>query len=503
MVFKNPYGYLIKHFKIIHLILTGIYIFLTMQVSGVLGFYNNFLLGTVGKIDAVNYVNNYYMIAVILSIIICIVIYALLRYKKKPRVLYLGLIGFSLIIALIINLVYGGLEKISVSVLDIKTLRLYRDLLRILVVFQYGSVLIVLVRGLGFDIKKFNFVADLQELNMDVTDEEEVELTLGSTNSLQRKFHRRVRELKYYYLENKVFILIILGVVLICGAGAWFINDEVVNKVYLEGESFNTDEFSFRVLDSFVTNKDYNNKVIGKENDSFVVVRMNVTPNYGKKSLNLANLILKTNYNSYSSDSYYGARFVDLGVAYRSQEVSGDYLFIFKVKAEDIKDKMQLFYTEERVVELSPVMLDSTSGDVINYKLGDVIDFSSSVLGGGSFKIDAFEVASSFPYSYNYEISGENFSGQYSIMSSRGGVLNLKIASSFVGDLNNYSFLSRYGVLKYKVNDIEYVVEKFDDKTPGNYKEGLYLAVDKRMLEAQEIWLDISIRDKQYVYKLK
>ena len=45
----------------------------------------------------------------------------------------------------------------------------------------------VLVRGLGFDIKKFNFVKDLHELDIDVTDEEEVELTLGNTNVAKRK----------------------------------------------------------------------------------------------------------------------------------------------------------------------------------------------------------------------------------------------------------------------------------------------------------------------------
>ena len=209
MVFKKPYGFLIKHFKLIHLILTGLFIYLLIKVNSVLTYYNSFILGTVGKLEAIRYVTNYYLIAVILSIVICAVMYILLKYKKKPRVLYVILIVFVLLVVFMMQLAYSGLNTIYIGVLDAKTLRLYRDLLRITVLMQYISVGLVLVRGLGFDIKKFNFVKDLEELDIDVTDEEEVELTLGSTNSLQRKINRKIREFKYYYLENKVFIHII------------------------------------------------------------------------------------------------------------------------------------------------------------------------------------------------------------------------------------------------------------------------------------------------------
>ena len=35
--------------------------------------------------------------------------------------------------------------------------------------------------------------------------DEEVELTVGGMENIDRKVHRNIRELKYYYLENKVF----------------------------------------------------------------------------------------------------------------------------------------------------------------------------------------------------------------------------------------------------------------------------------------------------------
>lgn len=504
MVFKKPYGFLIKHFKLIHLILTGLYIYLTMKVNSLLGYYNDYILGTVGKLDAIGYVTNYYMIAVVLSIIICIIVYALLRYKKKPRVLYLGLIGFVIIVALMINLVYGGLETIYFSVLDVKTMRFYRDLLRILVVFQYISIGFVLVRALGFDIKKFNFVQDLQELKLDVSDEEEVELTLGSTNSLQRKINRRIREFKYYYLENKIFIHVILIGLLIFGISSYVFKEEVIDKEYEQGESFATDEFHFRVLNTFVTKKDYNNQLIGGEDDSFVVVRMTVTSNGDKKELNTGNLVLVVNYNSYTCSGYYGARFIDLGTAYKGQKIGGvyTYLFIYQVNKTDVDKKMKIVYAGDRTVNLKPEMLDEVE-DVEKYKIGDNIDLSKSSFESGNLKIKKFELAETFSYSYDYEIEGKTYTSQYVISSLKGAILKLKINSAYPSGLDDYTFLDTYAVLKYKIGDEEYSIKAFDDKTPGNEKKELYLAVDKKMLEAQEIWLDIKIRNKHYVYTIK
>ena len=506
MIFRKPYGFLIKHFKLIHLILTGLFIYLTIKVNGMLDYYNNFERGISSKLDAISYVTDDYLVAVVASIVICIISYILLMYKKKPRMLYLVLIGFVLVVAVVINISYGGLQTIYTSVLDKKTIRLYRDLLKILVVFQYISILPVLVRGLGFDIKKFNFVKDMQELNLDMSDEEEVELTLGDTNSTQRKFNRRIRELKYYFIENKVFISIIIVIALIIGASSLYVSEEVINKVYNEGEVFSSSDFQFRVDKTYITTKGSDGDNISGENYSFVVVKMLAASNSGKKEINVANLILEVNNNSYASGGYNGIKLNDLGVIYRNKAFSGakTYLFVFKVCKEDIlaKGGMRLVYAGDKEVNLNPIMLDEV-GEVSTYKIGEVLDLSKTILGSGSFKIDSYELATSFPYSYNYEIGGESFNGQYDISSIKGGILNLRISSSYSKVSEAYEFLDTYAVLKYKAGDTEYEVKNLDNKTPGNYNEGLYLAVDKRMIEADSIWFDIVIRNRHYIYTVK
>lgn len=504
MVFKKPYGFLIKHFKLIHLILTGLFIYLTKYVSDILNFYNAFRAGSAGKLEAELYLNSNYMIAVILSIIICIIVYALLRYKDKPRILYIGLIAFVIGISVMINMVQGGLETILFGVLDSKTLLLYRDLLRILIFFQYISVAVVLVRGLGFDIKKFNFVKDLQELDIDITDEEEVELTLGNTNAVKRKLHRRWREFKYYYLENKAFILVIVGFLLIFSVGGFIINKEVINKVYEQGERFSSDEFSFNVINSYVTRTSYNNEVILDDDYYFVIADISIASNNQKRTFNKANLLLEVNNNIYKSENYYGDRFMDLGIPYRGQKISNayKYLFIYQVPSSEINKNMQLVYAGDLKVNLRPITLDNVKKDK-NYKLGEKIDFSSSTFRSGNLVISNVLIGEKFDYPYQYEIDGQTFNSKYTISSVQGVILKLDISSEYPLGLNNYTFLDTYAKLKYKVDGKEYENRAFDNKTPSSYNDGIYVAVDKNMAKATEIWFEIQIRNEKYIYKIK
>lgn len=504
MVFKRPYGFLIRHFKLIHLILTGLFIYLLKYVNDILGFYNDFRAGIASKVDAELYLNNGYVLPVVLSIVICVVVYLLLKYKDKPRFLYIVLIGFVLGVSIMINIVQGGLEVILYEVIDTKTLLLYRDLLKILIVFQYISIGMVLVRGLGFDIKKFNFVKDLHELDIDVTDEEEVELTLGNTNVAKRKLHRRLREFKYYYIENKTFILIVVGIILLFSIVGFVINFEFINKVYDQGESFSSEQFGFRLMNSYITRTSYNNEVLLDDEYYFVIADMNLFSRGEKKVFNKANLILYIGDNSYRSENYTGDKFMDLGTIYRKQKVGSDssYLFVYKVPSSEANKRMRLVYAGDLKVNLKPVMLDKNNKSK-NYKVGDKIDLSKTTFGSGSITISNVEIGESFEYPYQYEIGGKIYDSKYTINSSQGSILKLDISSKYPFGLDDYTFLDTYGTLKYKVDDKEYKVKSFINKTPVSHQEGIYVSVDKNIVDATDIWFDIQIRSERYIYKIK
>lgn len=504
MILKKPYGFLIKNFKLIHLILTGIYIYLAVKVNNILHYYNGFIAGTASKIDARNYITSYYIIGIILSIIICLIVYALMKYKKKPRILYLILIVFSLITVFIIQYSYVGLNTIYISVLNSKSLLLYRDLLRIMIVSQYIVIAIVLVRGLGFDIKKFNFVQDLQELGIDVTDDEEVEFSLGGSQHLVRKFNRNLREIKYYYFENKIFILIIIGVILFFGLGTFIFDKEVVNKVYNQNEFVSTDNFQFNVLNSYISNKDYKNNIIMGNDTSFVIVKINLSSKGEKRKFNTSNLILEVDDNSYTCEKRYSTRFSDIGITYKDDKIGNNatYLFVYNVSNEDLEKNMKLVYANDKRVELNPVWLDK-SNESDDYRLGEEVNLSNSIFRTGIFKVSFFEINDNFSYPYEYEINGQSYTYQLTISSVRKTIMHLKLENIYPKGIDNLSFFDNYVKIKYKNDDVEYEVKSFDNNTPDGYKDGVYLAVDKDLLEATNIWLEIKIRNKVYKYILK
>ena len=67
---------------------------------------------------------------------------------------------------------------------------------------------------------------------------------------------------------------------------------------------------------------------------------------------------------------------------------------------------------------------------------------------------------------------------------------------------NNFSFLNTYATLKYKIGDAEYT-SSFTDKTPTSYNDGVYLAVDSKVMDADKVWFDIVLRNKRYFYSIK
>ena len=256
MILKKPYAFLIKNFKLIHAILTALYIYLAFFVSGLLNFYNGFINGSIGKLNAVNYLSNIPYIVIVASIIVCLILFILMKYKKKPKFLYLLLILIYIVDLVIILIATNGMMTIYNNVLETKTVLLYRDLLRIILIFQYGTIVLTTIRAIGFDIKKFNFSEDIGNLNIDVTDDEEVELTMGfNQHKFTQKLNRKIRELKYYYAENKLFVLISLAVIILLGLSTITIDKTIVNKVYKQNETFSSDNFDMQITNSYIISK--------------------------------------------------------------------------------------------------------------------------------------------------------------------------------------------------------------------------------------------------------
>lgn len=360
MILRRPYAFLIKYFRIIHLILFGLYAYITYKANNILSFFKDYINNN-GNIDIVSseYLGYFIFVSIILIIGISIIIYFLMRYKKKPRLFYIILICVSFISCILFIYLYGNIRELETSVLSGRSIRLFRDISRIHFWGLFITCIPILIRGLGFDIKKFNFNGDLQELKLEAKDSEEVEVNIDlSSDGIKRTGRKIGREFKYYYLENKFVINIILGIIGIILFFAFPFNMFVVNRNLNEGEILGTSGFNIRVDESYVSNR---NRI--SKNNSYIILKVSIKGKDNKYILDLDKFVLSSKDNNYIPSLKYYYYFTDVGKGYRNNVLNTseyeEYILIYNINSSDIEEKLTFNYLgSDREFKLSPKELD-------------------------------------------------------------------------------------------------------------------------------------------------
>lgn len=339
MVFRKPYGFLIKHFRLIHLIITGILVFLVSCNNEIYSYLNSCIDDSVNRYNALDYINNGIFVYIAIGIFLFFVIYLLFKYKDKPRNLYLfSIIGY-VIVAIFMFILFGYFSELPSIVIDQKVIRGYRDIMMITLGFQYLIIVIMFIRGLGFDIKKFNFGKDIQELNLSDEDAEEVEVDVNiDTTNVMREVRKKRRELGYFFQEYKIFILGIFAIILVIVGFNIYNKFKDVFKVYNQNEVVGNLNFVT------VKNSYYNMD----ENKNYVIVGFDVF-RYGKKEkLNVTNMVLVVDGEEYLPNKNICYKFNDLGNCYKKQYVTDNissYIITYEVDSLNSK-KTYLLYKE-------------------------------------------------------------------------------------------------------------------------------------------------------------
>lgn len=339
MVLRKPYAFLIKHFRLIHLILTGLLTFLVIQFGRIHTFLNKVIDNAANRYDALSYINNGLVIYIILIIILCFVIYWLLKYKDKPRRLYIFTIIGYVIITVFMMILFNYMNSLTMGVDSEKTVRLYRDILLITLFFQYYIIIVMGIRGLGFDIKKFDFGKDVQELNLNETDSEEVEVNLNvDTTNVIRGVRRQKREFGYFFKEFKWYIIIIMVI--------------IISFLIYRGYNYFVDKYKVYNENDIIGNY---NKIIIKDsyymvdgNDTYVVINFDIYNNGVRNKLNMGNMLLSVGKDKYSADKNICHRFKKLGNCYKSQDITDklkNYILVYKVDNLNIQ-KAYILYSE-------------------------------------------------------------------------------------------------------------------------------------------------------------
>jgi len=518
MIVRKPYAFLIKHFKLIHFFILAFSLYLIYKSYGIFTFFYDYVetwqVISIGDL-AGSYVPIILFMFSIFVIIFSIIIFILLKAKDKPKLLYVFMILYY--IAFMIFCVYarGNIVDIQLNRVDPQSARIIRDSSLVFLVIQAIFVLFILIRTLGFDIRKFHFGEDLQELEVELSDSEEVEVTSGiDVDKLLRRYAMKKEDLKAFYYENKTILILIFIFGFLIIPGTFIIRNNFENKLYVEKELVDLEDFYLTINKSFITKYDYrgDKKFVDTKN-SFVIIEFNLKNNgSSKRGINLDNLRLEVGENVYHTNTTYYNLFIDMGKGYYKQEIgsdiSEDYIAIFVVDDADLSKDLIIRYTDKltdniidtlyKRIVIKPEELDNVER-TYNNNIKEILNFQDIVMKGSYFSIGKFDVKDDFVY--------ESSEQKKYIINQYGKVLKLSYQFNVNENIDHISsfadLIAMYGTIIYTYNDKEYK-EKIVNLTPKIYSEqDLFLAVDDKFANATNIKIVLKVRGANYIYNLK
>ena len=530
MILKKPYALFIKFFKLFHLVIFVLSSILLYRTSLVYSFMKEYCKSTpnvIGKnLVSTLFVSWVYILIFIILAINILLIFIMIR-KVKPYMYYIFNIGLYIFVMVIFIVSRGIIGDMQTMLVATKTTLAIRDFLNLARLFQTVSVVFYLIRATGFDIKKFDFVRDLQGMDISPEDSEEIEVAVEfEGNVFLRKFKRRYREFKYYYKENKFFINIFSLLFISFIFLFIYFGMNKYNKVYKENEFFRINGYNMGIKSSGVLTKNYMGGTLVDDN-VLVVVKASIS-GYSD-SFPISKAVLVVDGMQYYHDSSYTSNLIDIGNVYMNQSIVSDfkdYVFVYKIPSSSASSNMIFrFIDNVRLkhgktvinsldVSLNPINYDDLKKDYSEYALGNEIDLSNS-LSDYKISVNSFDISDKFVGIYNACInSGECYDFKEVLKPSLRNKdkvllkLNGSISySSSIGKIGSlYDLIYNFGSIEYTIDGNSYV-EAYDFSSTSFsrvYESNiLYVEVDKDLVNSSNLKLCFNFRDAKYCYVLR
>ena len=538
MIIKKPYAFMIKHFRLIHLLLLIPMIYLLTQTRQIITFFSDYvasnysLSATTDVLSSLasNYINVFMYLAVIIIMATFIIVSILLQRKEKPTRFYNISIVYYLVLFILITASFAVFTGIENDTIDAAIMRLIRDLAVLVHYSQYIFIIFTAIRGIGFNIKKFDFKSDLDELEISSEDSEEVEFLVGiDTYKTKRSIRRFFRELKYYYKENKfIFIMIFVIVIGIIGT-MLYMNEEVYQRVYNENDSMALGYLNFVIKDSYISNLSQNGEVLN-EDKYYVILQLEITNRYREShEFSYSSLELNVNDEYFHPNLSIANYFKDYGTPYNGTYIqgnsTGDYILVYEIDSYLINQNFLITVfshydasvggigvVNDRI-RIRPDIVDSNI--VTNYvNLGTNISLANTNLGNSEIRITDYEFTNRYTYSYEYCINDSNCipstapiqynnNGGRTMLLVLGYDLLLDNEIPYMDVTKTYrSFFEDFIRIQYTVNGINYQYRP-SIANPSSYNEKVVLAVPREMANADEVALILTVRNRSYQIRLQ
>lgn len=532
MILRKPYAFIIKHFRAIHLIIFICLLFITYNISGI-STLSNTLINTRNYTyeGATVYINNQIYLFLFIDLFLSGVLLWLLKTRKKPYRTYLLLVGYLLFVLIYFVYTFRQLTILSTEELTIDTLSLIRDLSTMARVPGYIFMIICFLRGIGFNLKQFNFSKDIAELKIMDQDDEEFELIIGQNNYKYLRFIRRsLREAKYYILENKFAITIFMIVIGIIFAFLGYRYYSVYKKANLVTNQITYNNFIYEINNTYMSNEDYNGNKIS-DDSKYIIVNLTLkNTSSTSKALDLTKISIGYKNITYYATNDANTKFYDLGIPYSNGEVlpnntTVERVLIFKVP-NTLSEKEFEFRVQTGVVNKSEDVLtsyqkikftpDNIDVDNTTNTYGLYQDVNTNVVNKNSINltIKDYELAENYEDKYvncDLDLNCNKYSNI--ITANRYNDLtmlifdynlnvdeNAEIAKTFT---TYNDLLSNYLTINYRYNYKDYY-EKANIVQQSSGLEGKYFTyVNRNILKATDIKLIFNFRNNIVIIPLK
>ncbi len=495
----------------------------TNSIFRFIGEYMNSNLSTIGT-DITSTLFRPMMFIVIIGILLLtFVILTLMNFKKKPIRFYIFNILIYGFVAFVFIYSYTNIKTLEIGLLDIRTLKLIRDFSLFSLIFQSLSLIIVGIRATGFNIKKFDFDQDLEDLKISSEDNEEFEIDMElDTDQFKRKIRKSLRHAKYVYIENKFMIhmIVLLLIALICFIV--YLNVGVYHKIYKQNEAFTTTEYMLNIKNSYITTTDYHNRVL-TENKKILVIQYQVRSIHpvNKKKFTPERFSLDVNGKNYTSIDTYKEDVYDLGNLYHNEYMTTnfqEYILVYELPDNIKTDKITLKYKDnnDKTIAIAIHPIDDEVKTIIGpYTLGQEISLNKSILKNSKLKIDIYEMNDDFTSSYTYCVTENNcFTGIEYIRPSTSGTYQktlLKLVGDFTLDEDStikklsdlYTIFRDFATITYEINgESKSISSNFKQVKPTQKKEEntYYIEVPKELMYAEHITISFTFRE--YIYQI-
>lgn len=532
MVLKKPFAFLIKYFRIIHIALAVPLLYLVFRTGKIVHFFRDYINAnyytSISDI-AGSHINFFMYLGVLLILTISIFIYFLMKKKEKSTKFYFFLIIFYIILFVMLGVTHSILSNMETQTMEATVSRAYRDISYIFYLPQYFFLAFTIFRGIGFDIKKFNFELDIKELEITDIDSEEFELNIGIEDyKIKRNIRRFIREMKYYILENKFIFTILLCIFIIIFGTVIYLNIGVYNKTYKQSQNLNHNNLNIQVTGSMLTNRDYSGKIF-KDQKYYLVLKLTIQ-NRGReaKTLDYNNFFIQLDHRRVYPTLDRASYFIDYAQAIRedTELIPGtqeSYVLAYELQENEMANQYKLRILEQisyKIGEIAPDYKNVTlkpyraidMEEVEKMDMGKIATFEESNIGYTSLQVKKYSIMDTYSYQYEYCYEPNkcrSLTDKVSANSSQGTLLILEATNEmdtstlyYKSARTNRLFPEHFISVEYQDESGTYRIET-ENKTPLTFDKGYILQVTKDLEIAQKINLFITVRNKRYIIHLK